>query len=105
MAHDENILDTTVDTGTEVAVDPKAQLEAVLDDLEALLKSGEVIGALTTSGVNASLALLAAGGLRAYLAGKKAEAAEDLGTAAEEIRGRIQTTGQAGGDPGNGRRA
>jgi hypothetical protein len=86
MAHDENILDTTIDHGVEVALDPQQEIEALLDDLEALLKNGEVIGALTGKGINASLALLAAGGLRAYLAGHKAEAAEDLAAAAEEIR-------------------
>ena len=100
MAHDEDILDTTLDEGLEVTIDPFRELTAVLDDLEALLKSGEVIGALTARGINGSLALVAAGGLRAYLEGKKAEAADDLGTAAEEIRARIQSTGA-----GSGRRA
>jgi hypothetical protein len=100
MAHDEDILDTTLDEGLEVTVDPIRELTAVLDDLEALLKSGEVIGALTARGINGSLALVAAGGLRAYLEGKKAEAADDLGTAAEEIRARIHSAGA-----GNGQRA
>ena len=48
-----------------------------------------MIGALTTRGINASLALVAAGGLRAYLGGKKADAADDFATVAEEIRGRV----------------
>lgn len=91
---DDDLIDTTIDTGQEVALDPRAELAAVVDDLEALLKNGEVIGSLTSRGINASLALLAVSGLRAYLAGHKAEAAEDLGTAAEEIRGRI--AGDAG---------
>jgi hypothetical protein len=72
-----------------VTLDASKEIEAVLDDLEALLKNGDVIGALTQKGVNASIALLAINGIRAYLAGKKAEAAEDLGTAAEEIQGRL----------------
>jgi hypothetical protein len=97
MANENDILDTTYDGGLEVSVDPHRELEAVLDDLEALLKSGEVIGALTSRGINGSLALVAAGGLRAYLEGRKAEAAEDLATVAEEIRARIQS--------GNGHRA
>ena len=88
MAHEDDILDTTLDTGEEVALDPHQEIEALLEDLEALLKNGEVIGALTARGINASLALLAAGGLRASLAGHKAEAADDLAAAAEEIRAR-----------------
>jgi hypothetical protein len=88
MGHEDDILETTIDTGMEVTVDPHRELTALLDDLEALLKSGEVIGALTARGINASLALCATAGLRAYLAGDKAEAAEELGTAAEEIRAR-----------------
>jgi hypothetical protein len=95
MAHEDDLLDTTLDPAIEFTLDPHRELEAVLDDLEALLKNGEVIGALTGRGINASLALIAAGGLRAYLAGKKAEAAEDLSTAADEIRGRIQAGHQA----------
>lgn len=91
----DDILDTTIDTGQEVAIDPGAELDAVLDDLEALLKNGEVIGMLTSRGVNASLALVAVTGIRAYTKGKKAEAAEDLGTAADEIRGRIAATDKA----------
>lgn len=89
MSHDEDILETTLDTGMEVAMDPDQELDAVLDDLEALFKNGEVIAALTARGINASLALCAAGGLRAYVKGKKAEAADDFGTVAEEIRSRL----------------
>ena len=91
----DDILDTTIDTGQEVAIDPGAELDAVLDDLEALLKNGEVIGVLTSRGVNASIALVAVTGLRAYTKGNKLAAAEDLGTAADEIRGRIAAAGQA----------
>ena len=86
---DENLLDTTLSTGEEVTLDPLAELGAVLDDLEALLKNGDVVGKLTEKGVNSSIALVAMTGLRAYLEGRKAEAAEDLGTAAEEVRGRL----------------
>ena len=95
MGHDEIDLETTFDSGMEeVALDPNRELDAVLDDLEALLKSGEVIGALTSRGINASLALTAAHALRSYVKGKKAEAAEDFAIAAEEIRDRI--AGEAG---------
>jgi hypothetical protein len=87
-SEDDNILDTTIDTGDEVMLDPSVEIDAVLDDLESLLKNGEVIGALTSRGINASIALVAATGLRAYLKGRKADAAEDLATAAEEIKGR-----------------
>ncbi len=90
---DDDIIENTFDGGVEVTLDPSAELGAVLDDLEALLKDGAVIGALTGRGVNASLALVAVSGLRAYLAGKKEDAAEDLATVAEEIRGRIQRAG------------
>jgi hypothetical protein len=100
MGHEDDILDTTVDTGMEVNIDPDRELDAVLGDLEALLKSGEVIGALTLRGINGSLALVAAGALRAYLAGKKAEAADDFVTVGEEIRGRIEAGHEGGGPRG-----
>lgn len=93
--HDLDHIDHTVDTGQEVALDPGAELGAVMDDLEALLKNGEVIGMLTNRGVNSSLALVAMSGLRAYIEGKKADAAEDLGTVAEEIRLRLGASEQA----------
>jgi hypothetical protein len=91
MGHDD-ILDTTIDTGLDVAVDPDRELDALLDDLTSLLKNGDVIAALTSRGVNASIALCAASGLSAYMKGRKAEAAEDFATAAEEIRGRFASS-------------
>lgn len=93
----DELIETTIDTGLEIAIDPSAELDAVVDDLDALLKNGEVVGMLTARGVNASIALLAVSGLRAYLKGKKPEAAEDLGSAAEEIRAR--TAASSGGNP------
>ena len=90
MKHDDDdLINRTLDPGTEIVLDPSIELDAVLDDLEALLKNGEVIGHLTDKGINASIALVATGGLRHYLEGRKAEAAEDLGTVSEEIRGRL----------------
>jgi hypothetical protein len=97
MAHEDDILEETQGAGLEVTLDPSRELTAVLDDLTALLKSGEVIGALTARGLNASLALVAATGLRAYLAGEKLDAAEDFATVAEEIRGRAAPAGGSGG--------
>ncbi|WP_437298625.1 hypothetical protein [Sorangium sp. So ce426] len=83
-------------------VDPGPELAAVFDDLETLLKNGDVIEALTARGINASLALLAADALRAYLAGRKADAAEDFATVAEEIRGRLAASAEArGSDDGS----
>ncbi len=64
------------------------ELDDVFDDLDALLKNADVAGALSERGVNISLALTAAYGLRAYLHGDKATAIEDLATAAEEIAAR-----------------
>ncbi|WP_437969518.1 hypothetical protein WMF04_09545 [Sorangium sp. So ce260] len=75
-------------------IDPGPELAAVFDDLETLLKNGDVIAALTSRGINGSLALLAADALRAYLAGRKAEAAEDFATVAEEIRGRLAASAE-----------
>lgn len=83
------ILETTLDTGEEIAMDPSGEIDAVLADLEALLKNGDIMSTLSDRGINTSLALVAAGALRSYLAGKKAEAAEDFGTVAEEIQARL----------------
>jgi diphthamide synthase (EF-2-diphthine--ammonia ligase) len=65
------------------------ELAAALDDLETLLKNAEVLAALTEEGLNASLVLVAAHGIRGYLLGNKLEAAEDFETVAEEIRVRV----------------
>jgi hypothetical protein len=65
------------------------ELVELLEELDAVLKQPEVVAHLTARGVNTSLALLVADGLRAYLQGRKREAAEDLGTAAEEIAARL----------------
>jgi hypothetical protein len=66
------------------------ELFETLDDLDTLLKHSEVGAELADRGVNVSLALVAASGLRAYVEGRKAAAAEDLLTAGEEIRGRLE---------------
>lgn len=64
------------------------ELEDVLDDLDTLLKRNDVGAELAERGVNIALALTAANGLRAYLAGDKTTAIDDLGTVAEEIAAR-----------------
>jgi hypothetical protein len=65
------------------------ELDLLMEELDTLLKNPDVGALLTSRGINTSLALLVADGLHAYLKGKKKEAAEDLGTAAEEIASRL----------------
>jgi hypothetical protein len=88
-------LETTISTGEEITIDPSAEIAAVLDDLDGLLKNGEVTQALGARGVNTSLALTAVAGLRAYLAGDKAAAAEDFATVAEEIAARLAASSES----------
>ena len=64
------------------------ELMDVMDDLDTLLKNNEVGSELAGRGVNISLAMTAAAGLRAYLRGDKVAALDDLGTAVEEIAAR-----------------
>lgn len=75
------------------------ELFEVLTDLETLLKNGEVGADLAARGVNTSLALVAVDGLRAYFDGDKVKAHEDLGTVAEEIRGRLALSAPGGSQP------
>lgn len=79
------------------------ELEEVLDELDALLKSNALGDALSDRGVNISLALTAAAGLRAYLRGDKANAIADLGTAAEEIAARVSERALSGSGGSAGR--
>lgn len=78
-----------------VHIDPSAEIEALLDELDELLKNGEVGTALAEKGINVSVALLASQGLAAYVRGEKAAAAEDLQAAAEEIRDRLELAAAA----------
>jgi len=64
------------------------ELDEAMDGLDALLANNEIGAELSARGVNVSLALTAAAGLRAYLHGDKVGAIEDLGTAVEEIASR-----------------
>jgi hypothetical protein len=66
------------------------ELSDLLSELETLLKNPDVGAALAERGVNVSLALVAANGLRAYLTGDKKLAAEDFDTVAEEIATRLE---------------
>ncbi len=67
-----------------------ASIGQLLDQVEALLRSPTVAMELGRRGVNTSLALVAAQGLSAYIEGQKLRAADDLATAAEEIRARLE---------------
>ena len=74
-----------------------AELDDVLDELEVLLKNSDVGAELADRGVNVSLALTLAEGVRAYLHGDKDAALLELGTALEEIAARRALSG--GGEP------
>jgi hypothetical protein len=78
---------------TDEARTDLAELEELLDDLDVVLKRPEIDAELTSRGINTSLALLVADGLRAYVQGRKKEAADDLSTAAEEIAARLSMGG------------
>ena len=96
---DFDVVTTTIDTGDSIpgevitgaaiASAKRGELDEVLGELEALLKNGDVMSSLAESGINTSLALVAASALRSYLDGKKIEAAEDFATVAEEILARL----------------
>jgi len=72
------------------------EIDDLFDELDGLLKNVDVESDLATRGVNVSLAIVAADGLRAYLHGDKARAADDLGTVAEEILARLKAKQQEG---------
>lgn len=83
-------------------VDPTREIESLFEELTDLLKNGDVVSTLSERGINASLALTAIDGLRAYLLGNKLDAAEDFEVVAEEIRARFVSSlvpsGGHGGD-------
>jgi hypothetical protein len=66
-----------------------SELDDVFDELDVLLKNPEVGGELAERGVNVSLAMTLADGLRAYLKGDKEKALLELGTATDEIAARM----------------
>jgi hypothetical protein len=69
---------------------PLAELDEVFDELEMLLKNPDVGAELAGSGVNVSLAITLADGLRAYVHGDKAKALLEIGTATDEIAARME---------------
>ncbi len=75
----------------------RTEIEELFDELDQLLKNPEVGAELSDAGINVSLALTLADGVRAYLNGKKAQAVADLGTAVEEISARMARS--SGGQP------
>jgi hypothetical protein len=83
-------IEETMTSSMDVVIDPRSDFRRLLGELEWLLKDGSVIAALTAKGINASIALYALEGLRAYLVDDdKAQAAQDFATVAEEIFGRL----------------
>lgn len=79
-------------SGTEARSRAGAEIDDLFDELDQLLKNAEAGAYLADKGVNVSLAIVAADGLRAYLHGDKERAAEELSTAAEEITTRLQAS-------------
>ena len=69
---------------------PLAELDEVFDELEMLLKNPDVGAELAVAGVNVSLAMTLADGVRAYVHGDKAKALLEIGTATEEIAARME---------------
>jgi hypothetical protein len=74
-----------------------AELEELFQELDVLLKNPEAGAELADRGVNVSLAMTLADGLRAYLRGDKERALLELGTATDEIAARMTRSG--GGVP------
>jgi hypothetical protein len=73
-----------------------AEVDELFGDLETLLKNPDVGAGLAELGVNVSLAMLAADGLKAYLHGDKARAAEEFTQFGEEIAARLAATREVG---------
>ena len=72
------------------------EVDQLFDELEQLLKNPDVGAELAEQGVNISLAMTLADGLRAYMKGEKERAVLELSTATEEIASRLA----ASRDPG-----
>jgi predicted naringenin-chalcone synthase len=71
------------------------EVDDVFEELDTLLKNSEVGAELADRGVNVSLAMTLADGLRAYLEGNKEKALLELGTATDEIAARMTWSGGA----------
>jgi hypothetical protein len=76
-----------------MAKSPLSELDELFDELDQLLKNPDVGAALAAQGVNASLAMTLAYGLRAYLHADKQQALLELGTAIDEIAARMTGAG------------
>jgi hypothetical protein len=76
------------------------EIDDVFEELEILLKNPDVGAELAGRGVNISLAMTLADGVRAYLHGDKEKAVLELGTATEEIADRLaRSRRESGGVP------
>jgi hypothetical protein len=73
------------------------EIDDVFEELEELLKNPDVGAELAERGVNVSLAMTLADGVRAYLHGEKEKAILELGTATDEIAARLARS--RGGEP------
>jgi hypothetical protein len=69
--------------------DASKELDDVFDELDTLLKNPEVGAELAAKGVNVSLAMTLADGVRAYVHGDKQKAILELSTATDEIAARM----------------
>jgi hypothetical protein len=95
-------IEETMTSSMDLAFDPRSDFRRLFSELEWLLKDGSVIAALTARGINASIALYALEGLRAYLVDDdKVQAAQDFATVAEEIFGRLAASAIAEGGGGS----
>lgn len=74
---------------SESPFDPYKELDAVFEELDTLLKNPEVGAVLAAKGVNISLAMTLAEGVRAYVHGDKQKAMLELSTATDEIAARM----------------
>jgi hypothetical protein len=73
------------------------ELDDIFEELHTLLKNPDVGAELAERGVNISLAMTLADGLRAYVHGEKDKAILELGTATDEIAARMASS--RGGEP------
>jgi hypothetical protein len=80
---------------------PLAELDELFDELDQLLKNPDVQASLAETGVNASLAMTLAYGLRAYVHADKQQALLELGTATEEIATRMARSSTPPGTKGD----
>jgi hypothetical protein len=67
---------------------PLSEITEVLSELDTLLKNPDVGAELSARGINISLALVAAEGVRQYLTGDRMKAAVEFQMVAEEIQAR-----------------